>query len=250
MKTGTIYARYSSNNQTEQSIEGQIRVCREFAQRNGIVIVGPYIDRATTGTNDNREQFQKMLKDSDKKSFDYVLVYKLDRFSRNKYEMAIHRKHLKDNGVKILSVMENIPDSPEGILLESLLEGMNQYYSEELSRKTKRGMHETRLKGNFDGGIVNYGYSVVGNKVVLNEEEAPIVRQIFTDYANGKTVVDIAKELRARGIRNRGKIFQDHTIYVLLRREKYTGIYRTNGVTYDNIYPRIVPQEIFDAVRR
>ena len=131
MKTGTIYARYSSNNQTEQSIEGQIRVCREFAQRNGIVIVGTYIDRATTGTNDNREQFQKMLKDSDKKSFDYVLVYKLDRFSRNKYEMAIHRKHLKDNGVKILSAMENIPETPEGVLLESLLEGMNQYYSAE-----------------------------------------------------------------------------------------------------------------------
>ena len=111
-------------------------------------------------------------------------------------------------------------------------------------------MHETRLKGNFIGGIINYGYSVVGNKVVLNEEEAPIVRQIFTDYANGKTVVDIAKDLRARGIRNRGRIFQDHTIYVLLRREKYTGIYRINGVTYNNIYPRIVPQEIFDAVRR
>lgn len=131
MKTGTIYARYSSNNQTEQSIEGQIRVCREFAQRNGIVIVGTYIDRATTGTNDNREQFQKMLKDSDKKPFDYVLVYKLDRFSRNKYEMAIHRKHLKDNGIKILSAMENIPDTPEGILLESLLEGMNQYFRQE-----------------------------------------------------------------------------------------------------------------------
>ena len=112
MKTGKIYARYSSNNQTEQSIEGQIRVCREFAQRNGIVIVGTYIDRATTGANDNREQFQKMLKDSDKKSFDYVLVYKLDRFSRNKYEMAIHRKHLKDNGVEILSAMENIPETP------------------------------------------------------------------------------------------------------------------------------------------
>ena len=74
MKTAKIYARYSSNNQTEQSIEGQIRVCREFAQRNGIIIVGTYIDRATTGTNDNREAFQQMLKDSDKKSFDYVLV--------------------------------------------------------------------------------------------------------------------------------------------------------------------------------
>ena len=123
MKTGTIYARYSSNNQTEQSIEGQIRVCREFAQRNGIVIVGTCIDRATTDTNDNREQFQKMLKDSDKKSLDYVLVYKLDRFSRDKYEMTIHKHTLKENGVKLVSAMENIPDSPEGIVLESLLEG-------------------------------------------------------------------------------------------------------------------------------
>ena len=123
MKTGTIYARYSSNNQTEQSIEGQIRVCREFAQRDGIVIVGTYIDRATTDTNDNREQFQKMLKDSDKKSFDYVLVYKLDRFSRDKYEMTIHKHTLKENGVKLVSAMENIPDSTEGIILESLLEG-------------------------------------------------------------------------------------------------------------------------------
>lgn len=125
-KTAVIYARYSSDRQTEQSIEGQLRDCREYAQRNDIAIVGTYIDRAMTGTNDNREQFQKMLKDSDKKAWDYVLCYKLDRFSRNKYEMAIHRKHLKDNGVKILSAMENIPDSPEGILLESLLEGFKR----------------------------------------------------------------------------------------------------------------------------
>ena len=125
MKTAVIYARYSSDRQTEQSIEGQLRDCYEYAQRNDIVVVDKYIDRAMTGTNDNREDFQQMLKDSDKKAWDYVLVYKLDRFSRNKYEMAIHRKHLKDNGIKILSAMENIPDTPEGILLESLLEGSN-----------------------------------------------------------------------------------------------------------------------------
>ena len=123
MKTGVEYLRYSSDRQTEQSIEGQKRVCDEFAKRNDIVIVDTYIDRAMTGTNDNREAFQQMLKDSDKKAWDFVLVYKLDRFSRNKYEMAIHRKHLKDNGIKILFAMENIPDTPEGILLESLLEG-------------------------------------------------------------------------------------------------------------------------------
>ena len=143
-----IYARYSSERQTEQSIEGQLRVCNDYAERNDIFIIRNYIDRAMTGTNDNREQFQQMLKDSDKKAWDYVLVYKLDRFSRNKYEMAMHRKRLKDNGIKILSAMENIPDSPEGILLESLLEGMNQYYSEELSQKVRRGLRETRIKGN------------------------------------------------------------------------------------------------------
>lgn len=144
MKTAVIYARYSSDRQTEQSIEGQLHVCNDYAERNNLVIVGTYIDRAMTGTNDNRDDFQRMLKDSDKKAWDYVLVYKLDRFSRNKYEMAIHRKRLKDNGIKILSAMENIPETPEGILLESLLEGMNQYYSAEcfyghnISKKRRR----------------------------------------------------------------------------------------------------------------
>ena len=123
MKTAAIYARYSSDNQTEQSIEGQLHVCEEYAQRNNIVIVDTYIDRAMTGTNDNRPDFQRMIKDSAKKKWDYILVYKLDRFSRNKFESVVNRKKLADNGVKLLSAMENIPDSPEGIILESLLEG-------------------------------------------------------------------------------------------------------------------------------
>ena len=131
MKTAVIYARYSCDNQSEQSIEGQLHVCQEYAQRNNILILDTYIDRAMSGTNDNRPDFQRMLKDSGRREWDYVLVYKLDRFSRNKYETAIHKKTLRDNGVKVLSAMENIPDTPEGIILESLLEGMNQYYSAE-----------------------------------------------------------------------------------------------------------------------
>lgn len=126
MKTAVIYARYSSERQTEQSIEGQVRVCNEYAERNNILILDTYIDRAMTGTNDNRTDFQRMLKDSAKQAWDYVLVYKLDRFSRNKYEMAMHKKTLRDNGVKIVSAMENIPDTPEGIILESLLEGFKR----------------------------------------------------------------------------------------------------------------------------
>ena len=258
MKTCVIYARYSSNNQTEQSIEGQIRVCREYAQRNDIAVTGTYIDRATTGTNDNREQFQKMLKDSDKKAWDYVLCYKLDRFSRNKYEMAIHRKYLKDNGVKILSAMENIPDSPEGILLESLLEGMNQYYSEELSQKTKRGLRETRIKGNYMGGPINYGYKIVHEttgeqtaaKVAVNETEAPILLHIFEAYAAGNRIPDIVRELDDKGVKNRGNPFTVNSIYFMLQQEKYTGVYNFNSETFTHIYPAIIPKELFQIVRK
>src|SRR5574344_1465385 len=137
-------------------------------------------------SNDNRASFQKMLKDSSKRVWDYVLVYKLDRFSRNKYETAMHKKTLRDNGVKLLSAMENIPDSPEGIILESLLEGMAEYYSAELSQKVKRGMNETRLKGNFTGGQIIYGYKVENRKVIIDEEKAEIVRYIYSQYARGE----------------------------------------------------------------
>lgn len=123
MQSAVIYARYSSDAQTEQSIEGQLRVCNEYAKKNNFLIVETYIDRAVTGTTDNRVAFQKMIKDSYKKQWSAVIVYKLDRFSRNKYESVVHKKTLKDNGVKLISAMENIPDSPEGTLMEALLEG-------------------------------------------------------------------------------------------------------------------------------
>ncbi len=139
MKTAVVYARYSSDSQSEQSIEGQLRVCQEYAKNNQILIVDTYIDRAITGTNDSRPDFQRMIRDSSKRQWDYVIVYKLDRFSRNKYETTIHKHTLHSNGVKVLSAMENIPDTPEGIILESLLEGMNQYFSAELSQKVHRG---------------------------------------------------------------------------------------------------------------
>ena len=117
MKTAVIYARYSSDTQTEQSIEGQLRVCNEYAKNNDILILRTYIDRAMTGTNDNRPNFRQMIEDSKKHDFSIVLVYKFDRFSRNKYETTKHKKTLKDNGVKVVSATEYIPDSPEGLFV-------------------------------------------------------------------------------------------------------------------------------------
>lgn len=140
---------------------------------------------------------------------------------------------------------------------------MNQYYSEELSQKTKRGLNESRLKGNFCGGIINYGWSlvpvysdengkktIVAHKVVINEDEAPVVKEIFTEYAGGKSVCRIVKELNERGIKNRGNPFITSMLYTMLKREKYTGIYRVSGNVYDNLYPPIVPTDIYEVVQK
>lgn len=170
-----------------------------------------------TGTNDNRPDFQRMIKDSNRRDWNFVLVYKLDRFSRNKYEMAIHKKTLKDNGVKVISATEYIPDSPEAIILESMLEGYAEYYSAELSQKVKRGMKESRLKGNFTGGTIIYGYKVENHKVLIDEEKAEVVRYIFEQYAMGVYVKDIVSALTAKGIFNKGKPFAMNTIYSILK---------------------------------
>ena len=251
MKTAVIYARYSSDTQTEQSIEGQLRVCQEYAQRNQIIIVDTYIDRAMSGTNDNRKDFQRMLHDSDRKAWDYVLVYKLDRFSRNKYEMAMHKKTLRDNGIKILSAMENIPDTPEGIILESLLEGMAEYYSAELSQKVLRGLNESYIKGNFTGGYLLYGFDIVEQKCKINPVEGPVVYEVFVEYADGYTAPCIAAGLKARGITDkRGKYFTAAAIYKMLGNSKYNGKVTIRGVIYDNIYPQIIPDRLWDIVQR
>ena len=250
MKTAVIYARYSSDSQSEQSIEGQLRVCQQFAKNNEILIVGTYIDRAMTGTNDLRPDFQRMLRDSNKKQWDYVIVYKLDRFSRDKYETTIHKHTLKENGVRLLSAMENIPDSPEGIILEALLEGMNQYYSAELSQKVLRGLKESYIKGQFTGGVQLYGYKVIDKKNVIDEEEAQIVREIFTKYAQGFTAVSIAHSLKERGIRTKkGRYITSVTIYKLIQNSKYIGKTKHGDQIYDNIYPAIIDEDTWKKVQ-
>lgn len=250
MKTGVIYARYSSDSQTEQSIEGQLRVCQQYAKNNDILIVETYIDRAMTGTNDARPDFQRMIKESNKRQWDFVIVYKLDRFSRNKYETTIHKHTLKENGVKVLSAMENIPDTPEGIILESLLEGMNQYYSAELSQKVLRGLKESYLKGNYTGGAQIYGYDVVDKKNVINPDEAEIIREIFSKFANGHTGKSIADNLIARGIRSKtGHYIDEKKIYKIIANTKYVGKIKHGDTVYTNIYPAIVDEATWQAVQ-
>ncbi len=244
-----IYARYSSDKLSEQSIDGQLRECYEFAKRNDYLVVDEYIDRALTGTSDKRPEFLKMIEDSKKKGFNYVIVYQLDRFARSRYDSAFYKAKLTKNKVRVLSARENITDDASGILVEGLLESMAEYYSVELSQKTKRGMKETLIKGQWTGGFLPYGYDLVDQRLVINEKESEIVRKSFNDILQGLRLKDIANELNSLGYKNKvGNSFQTSYISRMLKNRKYIGeISKSYEITESSI-PAIVDEELFDAV--
>lgn len=245
-----IYARYSSDRQTEQSIEGQLRECYAFAKANDIAVIDTYIDRAISGKTDNRPAFQKMIEDSAKRQFQAVIVYRLDRFTRNRYDSAIYKARLKKNGVKVLSAMENLNGSPESIIMESLLEGMAEYYSVELSQKITRGMRENALKGKALGGQRVLGYKVNSDCYFeIDETTVPVVVDIFKLYSSGKTVKEICDILNARGVKTaRGGAFNKNSLHTILTNKKYIGIYKTKYGEIVGGIPAIIDKELFEMV--
>lgn len=248
-----IYARYSSDAQREESIDGQLRDCRDYASKNGIDIVGVYIDRALSAKTDARPQFQKMIKDSNSHKFEAVLVWKLDRFSRNRYDSAHYKHLLQKNHVHVISAMEPISNTPEGIILESMLEGMAEYYSAELAEKVARGERENALKGKFNGGTVPMGYRIDEEQhYQIDPETAPIVQEIFTRYADGETIKEIGKSLNERGVRTRqGKLFSKNSFSTLFKNRRYLGEYWYKGARVDSVkIPALVSPEIFERVQR
>jgi len=178
-----IYARYSDSHQRDESIEGQIRECTEYAERNGMTVLCSFIDRAFSARTADRPEFQRMIADSEKRLFEIVLIWKLDRFSRDRYDSAHYKRILRKNGVKVVSVKENISEGPEGIILESMLEGYAEYYSAELSEKIQRGQMENALKCKSNGGNIPLGYTVGDDgSIIVNPLAAPLVTEIFTRY--------------------------------------------------------------------
>ena len=251
MKKVVFYGRYSSQMQTEQSIEGQLHVCEKFAAQNDMEIVEQYIDRATTGTNDKRPEFQCMIADSASGRFESVLVYKLDRFARNRYDSALYKKKLRDNGVKVVSATENITDSPEGIVMEGLLEAMDEYYSAELGRKMHRGKEESFRKGQFIGHRAPFGYKVVDHHLTIDETTAPIAQEIFQRFADGERQARIVDDLNKRGIRNNiGRKWNKATICYMLQNEVYTGVYKVSTMEGEVSCPALISRETFDKVQK
>lgn len=246
-----IYARYSSHSQTEQSIEGQLQTCYEYARNNGYTVIGEYIDRAQSGTSDSRMEFQRMISDSDKHTFEGVLVYQLDRFARNRYDSAINKAKLKKNGVRVISARENISDDASGILVEGVLESMAEYYSAELSQKIRRGMGINAEKCLSNGSNPGLGYRVdAERRFHVDSEGAAVVREIFEQYASGKTVTEIIQSLNARQIKtSQGKAFNKNSLHRLLRNRRYIGYYIYKGVETPNGMPRILEDELFERVQ-
>lgn len=247
-----IYARYSSHGQTEQSIEGQLAKGHEYAAARGYTVVHEYIDRAMTGRNDNREQFQQMLSDTAKHQFTVIIVWKVDRFGRNREEIAFNKHTCKKNGVRVEYVAESLPDAPEAVILESVLEGMAEYYSIQLSQNILRGQLESAKKCQCIGGTRPLGYAVDENKhFVIDQKTAPIVKLIFDKYAEGETISQITAYLNEQGIRTtRGKPFTKNSLTALLKNEKYIGVYTYKDlVRVEDGVPAIVDKAVFDKVQ-
>ena len=245
-----IYARYSSHSQTEQSIEGQLQTCYEYARSHNYIVIGEYIDRAQSGTTDSRAEFQRMIADSDKHTFEGVLVYQLDRFARNRYDSAINKAKLKKNGVRVISARENISDDASGILVEGVLESMAEYYSAELSQKIRRGMEINAQKCLANGSNPGLGYKVDSERrYYVDEEEAKIVREIFERYASGETVADIIRDLNRRKLTTSlGKPFNKNSVHRILNNRRYIGYYLYKGQETPGGMPRIIEDELFERV--
>lgn len=247
-----IYARYSSHNQRDCSIEQQVADCEAYAKQNNLRVVKIYADRHLSGTNDKRPEFQKMLRDAAHGRWPFVICWKLDRFARNRYDSATYKYRLKRHGVRVLYAKENIPDGPEGILLESVLEGSAEYYSAALSQNIRRGMHFNALDCKVNSGSMPYGYCKgEDGRFAIREDQAEVVREIFRKTADGIPFVDIANDLNGRGLKtSRGNRWNKGSFHRLLKNENYIGVYKFSDVRVEGGMPVIIEPALFWEVNQ
>ncbi len=247
-----VYARYSSAGQKEQSIDGQLAAAYKYAEAKGYQIVHEYIDRAMTGRNDDRDDFQRMLSDTGKHQFSVIIVWKVDRFGRNREEITFNKYRCKKNGVRVEYVAENMPEGPESVILEAVLEGMAEYYSLQLSQNVKRGLLENAKHHKAVSGTPPLGYKLTEDKhFEVDPDTAPLVRVIYEKYAAGETLFEIIRYLNNAGYKTpRGKPFARTSLDKLLKNEKYIGIYKFKDIIYDeDAVPALIGKDLFYKVQ-
>ena len=265
------YTRFSTDHQNQSSTIGQLKAIKAYCERNNIELIDTYIDEAQTGTNMNRKNFQKMIADAPTALWDTVVVYNMSRLSRSVKDTLVIKEEFKKMGKKILSVIENQDDTPEGDFFNLITYGMNELFVKQFKRDSWRGLLVNANDCKAQGGKPPFGYSIgVDRKYVINEEEAEVVRIVFDMTIKGYSYREIAKYLNDNGYRNKGKEFK---IYFtdMLRNEKYTGVYIWNlrerkdklGIRTNRKYkpsneiikieggmPKIIDKDIFEKVQQ
>lgn len=260
METAVTYNRYSPGpDQREESITGQLRENHRLAKQKNLKVIHDYIDRSLSGKTKDRPQFQQMIKDAEKGLFKYIICYQTARFARNTYDAIVYKKKLKKFGVKVIYSKMSIPDGPEGIILERVMEAFDEYYSEELKQKIIRGQYDNALQNKTVGGSVPFGYKLDENgNYILDEDTAFIAREIFARYAAGEKAVTICEDLNKRGIRtSKGKEFSKNSLHGMFSNLKYIGVYsfKSSDTDYKDIYneggvPAIITKELFETVQK
>ena len=263
------YYRYSSDRQSEDSIDAQRRACDAYAATHGIKIIGEYVDEALSGKGEktaSRVQYQRMLRDCDRGLFDVILCHKFDRLARSLYEHVALEQKLAKKGVSLIAVAQDFGTSNEAKIMRALMYSLSEYYSDNLANETRKGLQEKALKGLFTGGVAPFGYDIVNKKHIINEIEAVYVRKIFDAAANREGFTSIIHELENAGVRGkRGKQIKYTQIYEILRNEKYTGTYiyspkeeknraerrtKPNAIRIENALPIIISKEQFEEVQK
>lgn len=260
METCVIYARFSSYGQNEQSIEAQVRICKETAESKGLKVINIYPDKARTGTNDSRPAFQRMIADSASGAFQYIIVYMFDRFARNRRDSIMYKEMLKEKyGIRVISALEPIAEDEGGEFYEMFLEWNAEKYSKRLSKRVKDGLDTSVANGTYCGGTLIYGYKIVYEpipgkpgksvkKVAIDEEQSQVVRYAFEEYDKGVKKKEIVKAINEQGHRYKDKPFTTHQLDNWLNNIKYTGEFSFGGRNCDNMYPQIVSKELYQKV--
>ena len=252
MTPAAIYARYSSSNQRDASIEDQLRICRDYCAKNGLTVVQEFCDRALTGRTDQRPAFLQMVAAAERKAFKVLVLYAMDRLSRDKYDLIYYKRRLGKAGVSLVYVTQPIGEGAEARLMESLLEGMAAYYSENLARSVRRGLEGNALKGIVTTGFAPFGYRLTPERrLIPDPAAAPAVQLIFERYARGDSRRAIADELNAHGFRTVHKRpFTPHSLDTILRNEAYLGTYSWGTVRVDNNHAPLISRNLYDQVQR
>lgn len=239
MKTAYAYARFSSDNQREESIDAQLRAISEFCDMNNIRILRIFKDEAFSARTDKRPAFQELFGLIKDHPADLLIVHKLDRFARNRADAAFYRQKLKEAGMKLVSVLERLDDAPESIILEGVLESINEYYSANLARETKKGMRENAMKGVRNGGKAPIGYMIEKQHLIPNKD-ADKVKELFRMYADGASYKEMT-EFSGIDARN---------IYNIFNNQVYLGHLVSGDIIFKNAHNALVDQATWDLCQK